>query len=83
MRYSRHRPAGIGYSLDPINLNKKSLKTSIVVRKLLDKIRGVLNNEKNANFALFGVFSYPSIPTFDTLYKIRSASVLHIQCIKE
>lgn len=70
-------PQVIGYSpLDPINLNKKSLKTSIVVRKLLDKIRVVLNNEKNANFALLrGFSSYPSIPTFDTLYKIRSASV--------
>mgnify|MGYP003323430963 FL=1 len=62
--------------LDPINLNKKSLQTSIIVKKLLDKIKIVLKKEKNANFALLrGFSSYPTIPTFDNLYGIKSASV--------
>ena len=62
--------------LDPINLNKKSLQTSIIIKKLLDKIKIVLKKEKNANFALLrGFSSYPTIPTFDNLYGIKSASV--------
>ena len=62
--------------LDPINLNKKSLQTSIIIKKLLDKIKIVLKKEKNANFALLrGFSSYPTIPTFDSLYGIKSASV--------
>ena len=62
--------------LDPINLNKKSLQTSIIIKKLLDKIKIVLKKEKNANFALLrGFSSYPTIPTFDKLYGIKSASV--------
>ena len=70
-------PQIVGQSpLDPINLNKKSLQTSIIIKKLLDKIKNVLKQEKNANFALLrGFSSYPTIPTFDNLYGIKSASV--------
>tara|TARA_B100000131_G_scaffold70443_1_gene66766 strand:+ start:30066 stop:31289 length:1224 start_codon:yes stop_codon:yes gene_type:complete len=60
----------------PKNLNKKSSKISKILINLINKIRTTLLHEKKANFVLFRGFStYPKIPSFSELYKIKSASI--------
>ena len=63
--------------LSPNSMNKQSEKTSKIIKKLINLIEEVLKSEKNANYALLRGFSvYPKIPTIDSLYNLRSASIV-------
>ena len=61
----------------PKNLNKNSLKVSKIINKLTILIRNSLSKEKKANYALLRGYSvYPLIPTFNQLYKMKTASIV-------
>lgn len=63
--------------LSPNSMNKQSEKTSKIIKKLINLIEEALKSEKNANYALLRGFSvYPKIPTIDSLYNLRSASIV-------
>ena len=54
-------PEEIGVApLNPQNQNKESLKVSKTILKLISKMRTVLKNEKNANYALLSCLLYTS-----------------------
>jgi 2,3-bisphosphoglycerate-independent phosphoglycerate mutase len=71
-------PEEIGVApLNPQNQNKESLKVSKTILKLISAMRTVLKNEKNANYALLRGFSiYPKIPTIESLYRLKAASIV-------
>ena len=63
--------------LAPKNINKKSLKVSKIITKLISLIRIALKNEKRANYVLLRGFSvFPKIPTIQSLYGLRAASIV-------
>lgn len=71
-------PEEVGVApLIPKNINKKSLKVSNIIIRLMSLIKEVLKKEKKANYALLRGFSvYPEIPTFDSLYGLKAASIV-------
>lgn len=63
--------------LAPKSINNKSHKVSKIITKLISLIRISLKNEKKANYALLRGFSvYPKIPTIESLYGLKAASIV-------
>jgi 2,3-bisphosphoglycerate-independent phosphoglycerate mutase len=64
-------------------LEPEAAKASAVVNRFLDDVAGVLRDEPKANAALLRGFSkFPSIPTMQTLFKLRPAAVANYPMYK-
>jgi len=61
--------------ISPEPLNEESKSVSEILKKFLNKVRGILKNEKGNYLLLRGYSSPPKIPKFPEIYKLKALSI--------
>jgi len=61
--------------ISPEPLNEESKPVSEILKKFLNKVRGILKNEKGNYLLLRGYSSPPKIPKFPEIYKLKALSI--------